>query len=256
MAQRQLIENLRRQMRVAEQARPAGGEAARAGGAEGRVSLGVAALDRLFPGQGLPRGALVEWLAEPGGGAETLALHAARAALQATGGGLVVIDAAGDFYVPAAVRQGIAHSQLILIRPPTPADLLWACEQALRCRGVGAVLCGIDRLDDRTFRRLQLAAEAGAGRGGLLRPVCSRREATWADVRFLVEPRTAPPGSRGRWLEVRIERCRGGFEQRSATLEIDDETGDVRLVSELAFATAVRGTPRTEGERCSHGAAP
>src|SRR6185437_15597607 len=60
-----------------------------------------------------------------------------------------------------------------------------------RCPGVGATLARIDRLDDPAFRRLQLAAEAGGGRGFLLRPFRASREPSWASVRLLITPLAA-----------------------------------------------------------------
>ena len=66
------------------------------------LSSGCPPLDQLLPGAGFPRGALVEWLAgEPGSGAETLAMLAAREATR-QGGVLVVMDRLQRFYPPAA----------------------------------------------------------------------------------------------------------------------------------------------------------
>src|SRR5690242_9807019 len=69
---------------------------------EETISSGSPGLDRLLPQAGWPRGSLVEWLSEePGSGAATLALVAAREA-HAAGGAVVVVDRTGTFYPPAA----------------------------------------------------------------------------------------------------------------------------------------------------------
>lgn len=196
-----------------------------------RIPTGIDALDRLLPGGALRRGTLVEWLsAGPGSGAGTLALAAARRACRETGA-LVVIDAEDEFYPPAAEAQGIDLNSTIVVRPAGAAEALWATDQSLRCPGVGALLGWMDRLNDRDFRRLGLAVEAGGGIGLLVRPASVRREPSWAEVRLLVEPLAS---SEGRRMRVELLRCRGGRCGGAVELEIDDETGIVYLASKLA----------------------
>ncbi|HWB10135.1 MAG TPA: hypothetical protein VG826_12975 [Pirellulales bacterium] len=216
-------------------------------------STGCAELDRLFPGGGVSRGTLVEWLAEDvGSGAMWLALVVAREACHG-GGPLLVIDGRGTFYPPAAARAGVDLERLIVVRPATARDETWALDQSLRCPGLGAVLCVTDRLRQRAARRLQLAAEASGGVGLLVRPASVRSEPCWAEVRLLVEPRA---GTAGRRLEVELLKTRGTVASELAgsseligpsavgkgrlTLEIDDETGLVRAVARLAAPAAQR----------------
>src|SRR5581483_9981845 len=169
-------------------------------------STGCAQLDQLFPGGGVARGTLVEWLAEDAGsGAMWLALVAAREACHGYGP-LVVVDGRGTFYPPAAAWAGIDLERLIVVRPVTAQDETWALDQSLRCQGVGAVLCLTDRLRQRAARRLQLAAEGSGGVGFLVRPASVRGEPCWAEVRLLVEPRA---GMVGRRLEIELLKTRG-----------------------------------------------
>ena len=132
------------------------------------------------------------------------------------------------------------------------------------------------QLHNHAYRRLQLAAETGGAIGLLLRPARYRVHPTWADVRLLVEPLCrmgeedrgakqpiADRGFRisdfsqsgvsetpqselrnpkshlpsGRRLQVELIHCRGRNCGGIVKLEIDDETGDVRLASELAATT-------------------
>lgn len=184
------------------------------------TSTGVPALDRCLPLAGLRRGSLVEYLGHgnlgqghPGQGA-SLAFAAACAACEDRV--LVVVDRQGQFYPPA---WGIELSQTVLIRPSNETHELWAMDQALRCPGVGAVVIRCARLDQRDFRRLQLAAEAGGALGLLVRPVKLRGQPTWADVQWLIEPQP----SRDRWrLRVELARCRGGTGGSSVILELDE----------------------------------
>ena len=190
------------------------------------------ALDALLPQGGLPRGALVEWLTwGSAGGAGTLAWIAARQARQ-QGGAVVVLDRAGHFYPPAAAAWGIDLNHLIVVRAATPADEIWALDQALRCRGVAAAWIEVARLEARWFRRLQLAAEQGGGTGLLVRPAEVRHEPTWSALQLLAQPRAGSGRGSGPRLRVQVARCRGAVGGETVELEMDDVTGAVRAVSQ------------------------
>lgn len=202
-------------------------------------------LERLLPGGSFGRGTLVEWLATGvGSGAWGLALRGARQACL-EGRSLVVIDASGEFHPPATAGMGIDPASLILMRPSSERDLLWAWDQSLRCPAIGAVVGRFEWLDSRSFRRLQLSAEMGGALGMLVRPAAMRGDPSWAEARFLVEPRPSVAGVHGagrsaRRLRVELLRARGTSGAGMAELEIDDETGAVRMVSELADPAALR----------------
>jgi hypothetical protein len=190
-------------------------------------SSGCAALDRLLPEKGFSRGVLVEWLARDGGGAGILAMISAREAAR-EGGAVVVMDRTGSFYPPAAAALAIDLENVIVIRARRPKDEIWALDQALRCAGVAAVWAPLERLDWRSFRRLQLGAETGGAVGLLLRPAEVRGQPSWSDVQLFVEP----CGGRGRWRwRVELTRCRGGASGAGVELEIDEATGALREAS-------------------------
>jgi protein ImuA len=180
---RQIAAALQEEIRRMEGARPVARD-------DAPLSAGCAALDRLLPDGGLRRGWLTEWLGVEGGGAGTLALIAAREACL-DGGALVVMDRGRRFYPPAAAALGIDLEATIVVRPQNLKDELWALDQALRCGGVAAVWAPLESVDDRTFRRLQLAAEEGGGVGFLVRPATLRNHPTWSDVQFWVEPKAS-----------------------------------------------------------------
>lgn len=200
-----------------------------------RSSTGVTEVDAGLPDGGLLRGTLAEWLAEPGSGAGTLALLAAREALE-PGGAIVLCDPRAEFNPAVALHWGLSLDRLVLLRPRNREDLLWACDQALRCPGVSATVAEFDRLNDREFRRLQLSAEEGGGLGLLLRPCSAQKEFSWADVRWKVEPRAALADVHGRWVQLELLRCRGRIDGGAWLLEIDDVTHAVRLAPPLASA--------------------
>jgi len=201
-----------------------------------RVTSGGVALDRLLPGGGFARGTLVEWLGNSGSSATTLAMLAARAACD-EGRVVVVVDQQRRFYPPAASALGIRWEKLIVVRPTSRADLDWTLTQLLRCRGVASVVCWPESLNDRTFRRWQLAAESGSSLGFLVRPVVAARRPSWADLRLLVQ---AMPSDRHSRIKVELLRSRGAEAGRAVELELNDETHTVHLAPALAAATSLR----------------
>jgi len=177
------------------------------------LSTGYKVLDRLLPYGGYQPGTLVEWLSPAlGSAAGTLALVSARQAA-AAGGALVVIDEGGDFYPPAAAGLGVDLGRTIVVRVSQRRDAIWAIDQALRCRGVAAVLAWTAVSDSRTWRRWQLAAEEGGSLGLLLRACDVRGAPAWAEVRWWVEglaPRNEEEriGADRRRVRVELARCR------------------------------------------------
>lgn len=225
-----VVASLALQIRTLEDARRQAGEF----DAAERISTGFKALDRILPGQGLRRGTLVEWLA-PGGaaGATSLAVAAAR---QAIGDerALVVIDRHHEFYAPAAEARGLDLARTLVVQPGDPRQEHWSLYQALRCGGVAAVLAWHPQLDEKGYRRLQLAAEEAGTIGLWIRSARERGSPSWADVRFGVEPLADSPL---RKVRVEVLRCRGAAAGRAAEVELDDVSNPLRVVPPLAAAT-------------------
>jgi protein ImuA len=273
LAREQLLESLKQRIGEIEASRRPADRVA--------ISLGISALHDLLPERRLPSGALVELLSEAdGGGAWSLALFLARQACGAAEKGvwnpeerfqtpfsaaqkvLVIVDGQRCFYPPAAAKLGIDLERLLVVHPKTARDAMLAVDQSLRAPAVGSVIGWYDRLATPAFRRLQLAAETGGGLGLLLRPAAVRRTPSFAALRFLVMPvasdvrQAFEPDSSVR-LEsltyavrrVRLEvlRCRGGTAGQSVILEIDDETGDVRVPAGLAVAATGPRPARASG---------
>jgi protein ImuA len=185
-ARQVLMSRLRREVARLEGNRPPEDDQA--------LSTGSPELDRLLPEGGLRRGTVIEYLSTAaGGGAGILALGAARSACR-EGRAFVVIDGQRQFYPLAAATWGLNLAGMRILRPTSQADALWALDQALRCPAVGAVWTRWDRLENRDFRRLQLAAESGRTLALLVRPARHRGQPTWADVQWLVTPAGAVDG--------------------------------------------------------------
>jgi protein ImuA len=199
------------------------------------VSTGISSLDLLLPHQGLLRGTLTEWVSTSvGGGAMTLAMMAARKGREARP--VIIVDPQHQFYPPAAKLLNLPLPSLTIIRPHNRRDTLWALEQALRCRAVGAVLATLDYMTSHEFRRLQLAAQVGNSLCLLVRTGIDPHQATWADVRLQVKPVSTIGPTHIRRLHIHILHARGCCHDAGVVLDVCDESGAVCLVSQLSSA--------------------
>jgi protein ImuA len=173
------------------------------GAHEDSLRLGVPALDDALQG-GLALGALHEIAP-----ASELQLGSAFgfglaiAALAAAGGRQVLCIATdyaacegGTPYGPGLDRFGLSMNQLLILCVAHPRDALWACEEALKCRALAAVVAELPQAgaaaDLTATRRLSLAAQAGGGLGLLLRqrpyPLPSAALTRWQVAAVLSKP--------------------------------------------------------------------
>ena len=127
------------------------------------VPTGYAELDVLLPGAGWPTGVITEIHVERPGIGELQLVMPAAARLTQAGRWQVMIAPPYLPYAPALAAHGVKLSRLMLIRPKTLAEQLWACEQALQSESCGTVMLWLDqtheRIPENALRRLQLAAE-------------------------------------------------------------------------------------------------
>jgi protein ImuA len=186
------------------------------------VTLGVPDLDRHLPWGGLPRAALHE-VAGAGADREQGAAAAGFAAhwlgrLQAAGPVLWIVRAgsraAVDLHAHGLRQQLLDPSRLILVAARRDDEVLWAMEEGLKAKSLGAVLGEIEKLDLTASRRLQLAAEAGGVTAFALRRwrlmERAARDAAQpiaAVTRWRV---TSLPTESGIGWRVELTRCRGG----------------------------------------------
>ena len=153
-------------------------------------STGRSTLDACLPGGGWPTASLVEVLLETTGLGEIQlflpALVECQRQTDTQAPWLVWIAPPHEPYAPALAQQGIDLGRLLVVRPASATEALWAAEQALSSGVCAAVLLWLQGTDDRWLRRLKLAAEAGGALGVLFRPDRHRFESSPASLRLLM----------------------------------------------------------------------
>ena len=152
-------------------------------------STGRSALDARLPGGGWPTASLVEVLLGTAGLGEVqlflpALVECQRRAVAAPW--LVWIAPPHEPYAPALAQQGIDLSRLLVVRPASAMEALWAAEQVLSSGVCAAVLLWLQGTDDRWLRRLKLAAETGGALCVLFRPERHRFESSPASLRLLL----------------------------------------------------------------------
>jgi protein ImuA len=163
------------------------------------IGTGHAALDAQLPGGGWPVGAMTELLqSAPESHAWQLLLPALAQAVQGGTGPVALIGAPQEPFGPALAAQGLPVEALLWVRCEASAARLWACEQALRCADMAAVLAWLPQARVGELRRLQLAA---AQHDALL---------------FVFRPETAAQMTSPARLRLRLASC----EENSAQLDV------------------------------------
>jgi len=174
---------------------------------------GHAALDAALPGGGWPVGALVEVLQAQAGQGEWRLLLPALVACTQPGpppGALVLVNPPHRPFVPGLAAQGLDAARLLALQGPTLASdaaaRVWACEQALRCAGVAAVLAWLPQVRPEQLRRLQMAAQNFQQQLFVMRPLAAQHEASPAALRLLLE---SGAGEGADALTLRLLKRRG-----------------------------------------------
>jgi protein ImuA len=172
--------------------------------APGDIPLGVAEVDRALGG-GLARGALHEIAAcgETHIAAATgfaLGLAAQSQAIVWVAEDMALLES-GAPYGPGLDLFGLRPERLLTVVGAKSGDVLWAMEEALQCRAVGAVIGEVRStgrpLDLVATRRLSLAAAAHGATALLLRTEPGT-EASAAATRWVVGTSASPHAVFGR----------------------------------------------------------
>jgi hypothetical protein len=202
-----------------------------------QVPTGVAKLDGILPGGGLPRGRVTAW--EPGGAAMAM-LRAACEAVDGRGERAVWVDGAGT------VTGTCWAPGPYLIRPEGEKQALQCAEELLRSGGFGLVVLAGVRLGDVAAVRLSRAVREGAGAFVVLGsgvPTAGLRLASRIrpeDFRWRLDPWGAPAEVEEVWVRIRAATL--GW-SANTQLRLPVMHHDLRLSLEPGLADR-RGTHR------------
>ena len=165
-----------------------------------RQPTGFDWLDEELPSAGWPEAALTELLLPVDGVGELRLLWPTLARLSQQDGMIALVAPPYLPFAPAWASAGVRLGKLQVVRT-APRDALWATEQCLRSAACSAVLCWPQQADDRSLRRLQVAAETGQCLGFALRPAKAAENPSPAALRIAID---ADPA------QLRVLKCRGG----------------------------------------------
>lgn len=214
------------------------------------LPFGVETVDSRLTGGGLRLDALHEVAAAGPDMAEDCAASLFMGGIAARAWGPVLwVVRRRDLFAPGLSQVGLDHKRLIYAEARDDAELLAVMEEALRHRGLGAVIGEVKRADMTASRRLQLAAEGGRTIALLMKrharegsdPI-GMPSAAVTRWRIGCAPSTPLPVEgvgRHRW-RVELARQKGG-EGFTQILEACDATGRCALPAPLADRSVAAG---------------
>jgi protein ImuA len=212
------------------------------------LAFGVDAIDRHLPGGGLAYGAIHE---VAGGGSDAVFGAAAAqfvAGVAARSKGTVLwCLSRQDLFAPALAQVGLHPDRVIFVEGDDEAAIMSSFEEALRWRGLAAVVAELVRLPMTESRRFQLAAEGACNIGLIIRRWRRNQEATdfgnptasatrWRVSSMPSQPLPVPGVGTPRWL-LELMRARGS-DSRDWTVEACDQRGFMRLAAETYTANS------------------
>jgi protein ImuA len=149
---------------------------------------GHPALDAQLPGGGWPVGSMVEILQRQAAPhVWQLLLPALAQAVARHAGPVVLVGAPYEPFGPSLRAQGLPGERLLCVRAEKSAARLWACEQALRCAEVAAVIAWLPLAKSAELRRLHMAAQQSARLLFVFRGMKARDDASPARLRLLID---------------------------------------------------------------------
>lgn len=132
---------------------------------------GLGFIKEAFPNASFPLGAIHEFFCS---GAEDVSasggfIAGIVSALMRKGGVLLWISSAQTIFPPALQSFGIEPDKVIFINLEKEKEVLWAMEEALKCKGIAAVIADTPEISFTASRRFQLAVEQSRVTGFIIR---------------------------------------------------------------------------------------
>lgn len=164
-----------------------------ASGTQGLMGLG--AVEASFPNGIFPVGAIHEFICANNGqvAASEGFISALLAVLMQEGGACLWVGLSQSLFAPALKAFGIEPHRVIFLNLLRDKDVLWVMEEALKCKGLAAVIGEVSEMDFKLTRRLQLAVEKSQVTGFILRNASKKLGSTACAARWQIKPLPSEP---------------------------------------------------------------
>lgn len=160
---------------------------AKAGNTKG-IGLGI--LEAAFPNGVFPTGAIHEMICPTPeqAAASSGFLGAILGSLMHQSGICLWISTGRKLFPPSLMKFNTEPHQVIFIDVQQEKDVLWAMEEALKCKGLVAVVAEVQEISIVQSRRLQLAVESSKVTGFLIRNDPRKLGSTTCVARWQITP--------------------------------------------------------------------
>ena len=135
------------------------------------VKFNIPEIDQALPDEVFPLGAIHELLSQGNEmtAASTGFMSGLLGMILRAGGFIIWIAKKRTVFPPGLARFGLETDRIVFIDVERDQEILWATEEALRSKGIAAVVSEIADVDLTSTRRMQLAVEQSQVTGFLLR---------------------------------------------------------------------------------------
>jgi protein ImuA len=195
------------------------------------------AIKNAFPNEAFPLGAVHEFIAAgvEDAAATTGFITGILSSIMRSTGASIWISGSQSVFPPALKSFGIRPEKLIFIHLKKEREILWAMEEALKCKGLSAVIGEVQDVSFTASRRLQLAIEQSQVTGFIVRhnPRSLNTSACLARWKITSLPSELPADMPGvgfpRW-NVELLKVKNG---RPGSWQIDFIDGRLRHVPKI-----------------------
>lgn len=179
--------------------------------------VGFAAIENHFPNHTFPTGTIHEFLCEKDEhSASTNAfIFGILSKLNSKQGYYLWIGKQRKLSPAGLKLFGILPHQIIFINLTKPKDILWATEEALKCKSLNAVISELEGITFAQSQRLQLTVEKSRVTGFILRTQTENISATACMARWRISPKPSQqaeelPGLGFTCWQVELLKVRNG----------------------------------------------
>lgn len=153
-------------------------------------AVGLGRIECAFPNGIFPKGTIHEFIAlkqEHSASCDGF-IGGLLAVLMKNGAPCVWVSTSRKLFPVSLSHFNVKPERIFFVDVNTEKELLWIVEEALKCKGLCAVVAEVDNLDLSASRRLQLACEKSGVTGLFVRKNPQKKTSTIATARWLISP--------------------------------------------------------------------